>query len=150
MHQHKSKTEQRTLPNGTFARPNNGILDVIPLNNGFSAVACPRGRLFSGVCWSCTAEAIVGSNSTLSPTEHNDGSVLLVVPLTPYQVWEIALAARVCSSFDIERIRRGRYGWNDEGREFVWGLKMVDEVENQAYGWSFAPPFLCTRSTNHP
>ena len=51
----------------------------------------------------------------------------------------------VAAAFDVEEIRRGRYRWNDEGREFVWGLKMVDEVENQAYGWSFSPPFLSKR-----
>ena len=31
--------------------------------------------------------------------------------------WKCTVAA----AFDVERIRRGRYGWNDEGRKFLWG-----------------------------
>ena len=66
-----------TLPNGTLARPNNGILNVNLLDDGFNAVVCSKGGLFSGVCWSCSAGGVVGSDGTLSSTEHGDGSVLL-------------------------------------------------------------------------
>jgi len=31
--------------------------------------------------------------------------------------WRCAVAA----AFDVERSRMGRYEWNDEGREFLWG-----------------------------
>jgi hypothetical protein len=27
----------------------------------------------------------------------------------------------VVAAFDIEKIRMGLYGWNDEGHEFLWG-----------------------------
>ena len=47
------------------------------------------------------------------------------------------------SSVDIERIRRGRYGWNDEWRELLWGLRMVEEVRTtRTVGVLFAPLFL--------
>lgn len=62
------------LPNGTFGRPNNGILSVNLLDDGFSAVVCPSGGDFS-VCWYCAAGGVVGSDGTLSSTD--EGGVLL-------------------------------------------------------------------------
>jgi hypothetical protein len=66
-----------TLPNGTLARPNNGILNVNRLDDGFSAVVCPSGGVFtcSNVYWCCAAGGVVGSDGTLSSTD--DGGVLL-------------------------------------------------------------------------
>ena len=66
-----------TPPNGTLARPNNGILNVNLLDDGFNAVVCSRGGLFRGVCWSCAEGGVVGSDGTLSSTEHGDGSARL-------------------------------------------------------------------------
>jgi len=66
-----------TLPNGTLARPNNGILNVNLLDDGFNAVVCSRGGLFRGVCWTCAEGGVVGSDGTLSSTEHGDGSARL-------------------------------------------------------------------------
>jgi hypothetical protein len=67
-----------TLPNGTLARPNNEILNTNLLDDGFSAVICPRGGLFSGVRCSCAAGGAVGSDGTFSSTKQGDGSVLLL------------------------------------------------------------------------
>ena len=71
-----------TLPNGTFARLNKGILNVnLLLEDGFNpvVVVCPSGELSSGtnitVCWSCAAGGAVGSDATRSSTE--DDGVLL-------------------------------------------------------------------------
>ena len=53
------------------------------------------------------------------------------------------------SSFDVEGIRRGGVEGmtRGEGREFLWGLKMVEEVRRtmRTVGDLFAPPFLWKR-----
>ena len=104
------------------------------LDDGFGVVVWPRGELFSPVGWSCAAGAVVGSDSALLSTEHGGGCVLLfeerqavntggraVNSISGVGVcagclcWRCAVAA----AFDVERIRRGWYGWTDEGREFL-------------------------------
>jgi len=92
-----------TIPNGNLASPNNGILGANLLEDGFSAIVWLKGGLFSGVCWSCAAGTVVGSDSTLSSTEHGGGCMFLfdererwtgaVIPLTMHQVWKFGLAA---------------------------------------------------------
>lgn len=99
-----------------------------------SAVVCPRRGLFSCVCWSCVAGSVVGSDSTLSSTEHGDSSVLFIrrtrgVYTGGRSVNTISGVGNgaggscwkctVAPAFDVERVRSKRCGWNDEGREFL-------------------------------
>jgi hypothetical protein len=56
-----------TLHNGTLPRPNNELLNINLLKEGFSVVIGPRGGLFSGVCCTCAAAGAVGSDSTSHP-----------------------------------------------------------------------------------
>ena len=77
-----SPSPSQARPNGTFARPNSGILKVnLLLDDGFNlvVVVCPSGGFFRAtnvtVCWGCRAGGVVGSDGTLPYTE--DGGVLL-------------------------------------------------------------------------
>jgi len=104
--------KRKRKTNGNLARPNNGAVNANLLDDGFSGGVCPRGRLFRD----CSRGRRCGH------------------PQNGRQQCAFIRRTRSSSSFDVQRIRRGRCRWNDERHEVLLRLKVVEEKRRTSLG----------------